>query len=91
MSYVEIVSVLTGSHSEDQMGIRIAKQSCSRLVLWVRTSSPSLSQMGTVNFASYTARIEFLQDLRNINPFTMQILLLFLVNQSKLGNIQGSP
>lgn len=90
MSCVKISSVLIGSHSEDGKGIPVAKQkSCSRLFLGVGTPSPSPSQWEQLILIAYTARKEFLQDLRNINPFTVQILLQFLLYQSEQGSVQG--
>lgn len=80
MSCVKIISVLIGPHSEDGKGIPVAKQkSCSRLFLWVGTPSPSPSQWEQLILIAHTARKEFLQDLRNINPVTVQILLQFLL------------
>jgi len=53
------------------------------MFLWIRTPSPSLSQWEHLILPTYTTMKEFLQELKNINPFTIQILLQFLLNQSK--------
>lgn len=92
MSCVKITSVLIVSHSQDGKGIKCCQtKSCSRLSLWVRASSPSPSQWEQFILLAYTDRKEFLQGLRNINPFTTQISLQFLQNQVKRGSVQGPP
>lgn len=64
---------------------------CSRLFLWFRTTSPSLSQWEQLILLAYTDRKEILQELRYINPFITQISLQFIHNLSKQGNVQGPP
>lgn len=57
---MKIVSVFIGSHSEDGKRISVVRKSCSRLFLWVRIPSPSLSQWEQLVLSAYADRKEFL-------------------------------